>query len=254
MRVEINELLVSRNKRIAQILFFASLGVLIAGFFVINYPLFAPDTGDEVTSLLLIAPSLILPLAFILTIFSVRMTNLWIRPPRPEQVIAENLKGVGKNAVLYNYYHFPARHVLITQHGVFAIVTRFQDGRFTVDGHRWRSERSLIGRFFGIFRMDGIRNPSADAVAAAEHVQNLLKPIAADVPVRPVVVFTDPRVRLTIIEPTVPVVHAQTRLQPCLKDYLKDIPKEQRVTLTPEQIAAFEAATLPAERTVAETV
>jgi hypothetical protein len=132
--------------------------------------------------------------------------------------------------VLYNYYHFPARHVLITPQGIFAVVTRYQEGRFTVDGDRWSSQRRLIGRIFGIFRMDGIRNPTRDALEAAQYVQSLVSPIAPDVKVQPVVVFTDPRVRLTIIEPNIPVVHAQTRLSPCLKDYIKDIPKDRRLS------------------------
>lgn len=246
MRVETNESLIKRNKRIAQYLFIVSLFILVGGFVVINFPLFAPNADESLASLAFIAPSLILPLAFITTIFSVRMTNMWIRQPRPDAVIPENLKGVSKNAVLYNYYHFPARHVLIAPQGVFAIVTRFQDGRFTVDGDRWSSQRGGIGRIFGLLRFDGIRNPTADALLAAQHVQTLLKDIAPEVKVQPVVVFVDPRVRLTIIEPTIPVVHAQTRIQPCLKDFVKDVPKDQRVSLTPEQIAAFEAATLPA--------
>lgn len=246
MRVETNETLIKRSKRIAQYLFITSLFILIGGFVVINFPFLMPDASEELAALAFVAPTLILPLAFITTIFSVRMTNMWIRQPRPEAVIPENLKGVGKNAVLYSYYHLPARHVLIAPQGVFAIVTRFQDGKFTVDGDRWQSQRSAVGRIFGLMRFDGIRNPSTDALLAAQHVQNLLKNIAPEVKVQPVVVFTDPRVRLTIIEPGVPVVHAQTRIQPCLKDLVKDVPKDQRVSLTPEQIAAFEAATLPA--------
>ncbi len=72
----------------------------------------------------------ILPIAFITTIVSVRMTNLWVRQPRPEVVIREGLKGLSNKSVLYSYYHFPARHVLICPQGVFAMVTRFQDGRY----------------------------------------------------------------------------------------------------------------------------
>jgi hypothetical protein len=183
------------------------------------------------------------------------MTNLWIRQPRPDAVIPENLKGVSKNAVLYSYFHFPARHVLIVPQGVFAIVTRHQDGKYLVDGDRWSTQRGALGRLLSLFRFDGVRNPSNDARLAAEHVQALLKDIAPDVPVQPVVVFVDPRARLTIIEPTVPVVHAQTRIQPCLKDLVKDTPKDRRISLTDQQIVAFESATLPAEaRAEATTV
>lgn len=244
MRIVTNEALVKRNKKTAQYLFFLSLLLLFAGFIAVNAPLFAdvPADLESITTLLL--PSIILPVAFITTIFSVRMTNLWVRQPRPERVFSENLKGLGSNAVLYSYYHFPARHVLICPQGVFAIVTRFQDGKFEVEGQRWSTKRSLFGLLFAIFRMDGIGNPSVDAQLAAEHVQSQLASIAPDIKVQPLVVFIDPRARLTITNPTVPVLHGFTRIAPSLQDYLKSIPKPARRTLTNEQIAAFEAATV----------
>lgn len=242
MRVETNERLARRNRQIAQYLFFFSFGVLILGLFVINQP--APAQGEDVTLSFLLS-SAVLPFAFITTMLSVRMTNLWVRPPRPEVVIREGLKGISSKSVLYNYYHFPARHVLITPYGVFAIITRFQDGRFTVRGSKWISHRSPISRFFGIFRLDGIGNPTLDAQRAADHVKKLLANIAPDVPVQGVVVFVDPRAQLEIENPDVPVVHADSKREPSLKDYIRSVMKENRPTLTPEQIEAFEQATLP---------
>lgn len=89
--------------------------------------------------------------------------------------------------------------------------------------------------------MDGIGNPTRDAIAAAEHIKKLLEPIASNVPVQPIVLFVDPTVKLTINQPAVPVLNILTRLQPNFKDYLKTLPKTS--TLTPQQISAFEEAT-----------
>jgi hypothetical protein len=175
---------------------------------------------------------------------SVRMTNLWARQPRPEIVIREGLKGISNRSVLYNYYHFPARHVLISPQGIFAMVTRFQDGRYTVEGDRWTTHRSPVSRLLSVLRADGIGDPTADAQRAAIHVKKLLEPIAPGVEVRPVVVFVDPKAEVTIVNPAVPVVYPVGKRSPILKDLLREAGKDSRMALTPEQIQAFEEATL----------
>ena len=114
MRLKTNKKLARRNRQITNYLFFGTFGALILGFVIINASLFTTDVPDTLT---LIAQSAILPVAFVLTVVSVRMTNLWARRPRPEDAIAGGLKGMSNKSVLYNYYHFPARHVLILSAG-----------------------------------------------------------------------------------------------------------------------------------------
>ncbi len=242
MRIETNHALIQRNRRLSQIMFFVSLGLLSLGFIVTNARLLFPSLGQNAVLVVeVLLPLLVLPLAFLSTMFSVRLTNQWVRLPRPDTVIPENLKGLGGDSVLYNYYHFPARHVLISPYGVFAIVTRFQRGVYTVEGSKWTPQRSLLGNLFSVFIMDRVGNPTRDAEDAADAVQKVFDQIAPSIEVQPVVVFVDPRVRLTVINPTVAVVHAQTKIQPSLKDYIKDHPKTKK--LSPSQIRAFEEVT-----------
>ncbi len=244
MRIEINERLVQRNKRISQYLFFLALGVLIGAFFLIN----APSPSDEIAALLFFLPIIVLPLGFLFTAFSVRMTNLWLRQPRPEEAIEEGLKGLSNKSVLYHYHHFPARHVLVCPQGVFAIVTRYQDGHYGVKGSEWKAFRSMFGTLLSLFRFDRLGNPTQDAQKAAAHVKAALVPIAPDVDVSPLIIFVDPRARLEIENPDVPVVHANPKSNPNLKDFLRDLNKQRKdkaaMPLTPEQIEAFEDATL----------
>lgn len=242
MRVETNERLARRNRQIAQYLFFATFGILILGLFVINQQ--ASTLTDDNVLLVTLMQAAVLPVAFITTIISVRMTNLWVRQPRPEVVIREGLKGISNKSVLYNYYHFPARHVLICPQGVFAMVTRFQEGHFTVEGENWKTRKTALSRVLSIFRFDNIGNPSADALRAAAHVKALLQSIAPDVEVQPVVVFVDPKAEVVAIQSKVPVVYPMGKRSPVLKDLLRDTGKDKRMSLTPEQIEAFEAATL----------
>jgi hypothetical protein len=242
MRTVINDKLVQRNRRIAQYLFFLSFGVLIGAFIITNQQAFDPQNADP--TLAVVLPSLILPVGLVMTLLSVRMTNLWVREPRPERVLKESMKGLSNRSVLYHYYHFPARHVLICPQGVYVITTRFQEGVFKVNGDKWSQVGGGLSTLLRVFRRDGIGNPTADARRAAEHVRQTLQPIAPNVEVRPLIVFTDKRARVSIENPTIPVLYADDDLEPNLKDFLREVPKEKRVSLTPQQIEAFEEATV----------
>ncbi|MBW4435985.1 MAG: NERD domain-containing protein [Pleurocapsa minor GSE-CHR-MK-17-07R] len=238
MRTVTNAKIARRNKSIAQYGFFASFIVPLAGIFLLNQQTMTPATGDVLLSVVL--PFMVLPIAYIVMIFAIRMSNLWVRQPRPENVIEAGAKGLGNKAVLYNYFHFPARHVIISPLGVFAIITRFQDGSYSVDGRKWTTNKSAMGRILSVFRMDAMGDPTAEAERAAAHVKSLLAPIAPDVPVQPLVIFVDPRVQLEVTNPEVPVLYADSKNEPTLKSYFRDITKEKRPTLTQEQIDAFE--------------
>ncbi len=225
MRIETNVRLAQRNRRIAHFLFFFSMAVLIGGFIIANTQLSqTPSTADNASLFLsLILPWLVLPIGFISTIISVRMTNLWIRKPRPEDAIREGLKGVSKRSVFYSYYHFPARHVLIAPQGVFAIVTRFQDASYQVNGDKWYTKAGPMNRLMGFFRRDAIGNPTEDANRAAAYVQSLMDKTPYTVEVQPMIIFVDPRAKVEIENPTVPVLYADDRLKPNLRDYLRDL-------------------------------
>jgi hypothetical protein len=238
MRTVTNAKIARRNKSIAQYGFFASFIVPLAGIFLLNQETMSPATGNVWLSVVL--PFLVLPVAYIVMIFAIRMSNLWVRQPRPENAIEAGAKGLGNKAVLYNYFHFPARHVIISPVGVFAIITRFQDGSYSVNGRKWTTNKSAAGRLLSIFRMDAMGDPTAEAERAAAHVKSLIEPIAPDVPVQPLIVFVDPRARLEVTDPEVPVLFADSKTEPTLKTYLRDIAREKRPTLTQDQIDAFE--------------
>lgn len=245
MRVEFNQELVKRKRRNAQYLFFISMGILIASFVIINPQLLTGQTTEPDFFMSVILPTLVLPIALIVTLASVNMTNQWIRQPRPENILQEGIKGLSNKSVLYQFYHAPAHHVLICPQGVFAIVTRYQNGVYQVEGDSWQTEESFFSKLLRVFRRDGIGNPSQEAREAAAHVQGLIAPVASGVTVKPLVVFTDSSARITAENSNVPVLFANPKAEPNLIDYMRKLPKESYESLTREQIAAFEAATLP---------
>ena len=254
MRLKTNKKLARRNRQITNYLFFGTFGALILGFVVINASLFDTQVPDTLT---LIAQSAILPIAFVLTIVSVRMTNLWARRPRPEDAIEGGLKGLSNKSVLYNYYHFPARHVLICPQGVYAIITRWHDQSFTYRKGKFRSHKNVLSKFFSAIRFDGVGRPLRDAEFARAQVQRAIDKIADDVEVQPLVVFVDPAAEIDFEdEPELPVLYADSKKSPNLKDFMRDAKREldqaagdakarnaSLMPLTDEQIDAFEAAT-----------
>lgn len=228
MRIVTNTELVKRNRRTANILFFFSMGVLIAGFLVANLQLSATDS--TMLALSVILPWIVLPVGLISTLTSVRMTNLWVRRPRPEEAIPAGLKGVSKRSSFYSYYHFPARHVLIAPQGVFAIITRWQDGSYVVNGDQWKVQGGILSTLGRFLRRDSVGNPSEEARKAAAHVKALLANDAPGVEVQPLIIFVDPRARLEIENPTVPVLFADETKEPNLRDYLRELAQKQQIT------------------------
>jgi hypothetical protein len=254
MRVVTNENLVKRNKNMATRLFFFSLLILIGGFILANGPILGVDALEQLytneAAYVLLMP-LVLMIGFATTLISVRQTNLWVRVPRPEDALPDGLKGLSNKSSLYNYYHLPARHILLAPQGVYAIVTRYQEGQHVVEDDRWRTKRGCLANFVTFFRMDGIGNPTRDAQMVAAYVQEMIKPFAPDVEVQPLIVFTDPRAEVEIIgETSVPVLYADTKRKPNLKDYMREQSREGN-QLGPaeldELIDEFEETTLPDE-------
>lgn len=250
MRTETNEALATRNKSIASYLFIATLVVLVGGFFFVNSGFF--QQGNLNPGLVFLQ-ALVLPISFVLTLVSIRMTNLWARPPRPEAILPEAVKGVSKKAVLYNYYHLPVRHLLICPQGVFVIVTRWHDGAFVVNGSSWKSKANPLTRFFSALRMDGVGNPTDEAQKQAQKAQNLLEPYAPGIKVEPIIVFVNSKAQIEVTDSPVPIVFADSKKKPNLKDYLRDMyaakpmdeGRRNSLPLTDAQMEAFEKATLP---------
>jgi hypothetical protein len=248
MRIETNHQLVKRNRRTANILFFASMAVLLGGFLVANLQLTAAkDPSAAAVSLFL--PWIVLPVGFFLTMQSVKMTNQWLRRPRPEEAIQEGLKGLSKRSILYNYYHGSVRHVLVAPQGVFAIVTRFQEGNYTVEGDKWNQRGGAGASLLRFFRRDGIGNPTAEAMAGAAAIQQLLASSLPDVDVQPMVIFVDPRAELTLINPTIPILYASENKEPNLRDFMRKLAAEQAEKL-PEPEETGKKKGKPTEKTL----
>lgn len=229
MRVVVNEAQIKRNRQISHILFFISLAGMGLGFFYTWTS--EPDSSTSQIS------CFILPILMLLTLTSVRMANTWIREPRPREVLANALKGLGKRYAIFHYL-LPAPHVLIGPEGVFTLTTVWQEGTYRVEGKKWRGDEGLTRKIMGYLRQDLIGNPFTDAIYHAQQIQKLVDKIEPDrgIEVQPLVVILSPNAKVELDDPLFPVLYADSKLKPSLRGYLKDIASASRRTLSDEAL------------------
>lgn len=238
MRIITNVPRLKRNRNIATILFFVSLAMLIGGLILNSVAATSP--------VFFFVPCLIMPLALFTTLVSVRMTNEYIRVPRPEDAIGEAVKGVSKLGVLYNYLPV-APHILVTPHGIYTFHALFQSRSFTVNGDTWIDNRvkGLFGRLSVFFRGETIGKPFRIATQQADQVETLLQTAlpGVDLEVQPVVVLTADKAELTVKEPSLPVGLTNAMKRPNLKQMLRDDKmREGAYVLNAAQLETIDAA------------
>jgi NACalpha-BTF3-like transcription factor len=224
MRIITNEAYLKRGRQIGTVMFFVSLLILTGGLLLTN---FLPVS----TELMLVVPLLVMPLGLVTTIVSVRLTNEFVRVPRPEAVLAEALDGgVNPRSVLYNY--FSPKHVLITPEGVYSITVRFQTARAKVEGDTWTDYRArgIFGRLMLFMRQEGLGKIQEDALNDAAVLQGVIDEALPDAGIEalPIVVFVNPKAVIEISNPTVAVAYASQKRKPTLKSVLRDDKKDKQ--------------------------
>ncbi len=234
---------IARLGRLAQILSFAGLGVLIAGLLLIFIT-------EDVN--VFIYQMIALVIGFILSQFGLHFAHRYLRRPRMDQALDKAAgKFARKDGRLYHYL-LPANHVLLLPTAVVVLVAKFQTGRISADGDVWQ-QKGLGMR--GLFGREGLGNPGREADVATARMEAYIEenvPQAADVPVIPVIVFTAQNVdSLEVKDSRVPAVHA-SKLSGALRQQtinLKAMPGEVYEALR----AAFDAeAAHVLEQTVEE--
>jgi hypothetical protein len=133
----------------------------------------------------------------------------WGRPPRPDQIIERELKGLDDKYHLYAW-NLAVPYVLLSPQGLYVFATRDQGGKITVKGTRWSSKFS-VSRVFLALAQEGLGNPGNEAVQMAGRLENWIKTKAPELQasVQPAVLFLAPNVQLTIDEPAVPVMQVE---------------------------------------------
>ena len=234
MQIVRDEALVKRRKRIGQIGSFAGLGVLAAGMAA---SLLAPE---ENVTLKLYLPFITLFVGFLLSTVGIYYTNHWGRSPRPDQMIDNSLKGLGRQFKIYHYV-LPPSHLLLTPGGPVVLISRMEGGVYTARGDKW-SQRFTIGRVLRFMGQEGLGNPTKEAAYQVEQVRRFVSknaPELGDVPIRAAVVFMAENVLLDVEETGVPVVRA-AKLKGLVRSELLDNPLPKTTVRQLEEL--FDAA------------
>ena len=136
------------------------------------------------------------------------------------------LKGLDDKFTLY-HYRTPTPHVLVGPDACYVLSVQQQGGKVSAHGSRWK--QSLGWKwFFAWMGQESIGNPAKSAQFEAESLERFFgKQLpGVDVPVRPVVVFTNPAVELDVADTLVPVVHAKQ-----LKDWVRAESKGEKLAV-----------------------
>jgi len=198
MRLTTNEKLVARQSKIARYTTYGGLAVLL-GAVVVNF--FLAD-------LLLSYASLFV--GFILAYIGAMLANKWIKEPRADHALEKGLKGFDNKHHLFNYLS-PLSHFLITPTGVLVFKVKLLDGTITCVNGKWNRPWKW-SRLFGGMGQEALGDPIAELNTEIAAMKKFLADKIDNAPLVPVdgyVVFTDPRVDLSMDDPALPVVKAE---------------------------------------------
>jgi hypothetical protein len=241
MRLTTNEKLIERQSKIARYAMFGGLAVLLGSVFIT----FTRDTSRDTYALILSYVALVI--GFILAYVGTTLTNRWVKEPRADNALAKALKGLDNKYHLYNYV-LPARHVLLTPSGLILFKVKSIDGKVECHGEKW-SSAFRWSRLIGGMGQEPVGNPTAELRDEIAKMKALLaekvESAAGIVPIDGYIVFTDPRVQLTVENPSLPVLRVED-----LKDNLRKskrgpvlpAPVVEKVTLALDETADAKTA------------
>jgi len=195
MQISTNERLIKKRSRLGAYASLGGLAVLVVGGMIAS---FRPQY--------IWVSFVAIILGFALTQYGNYSLRRWGRKPRPDQALANGLKGFDDRYHLYAW-SLPAPYVLLGPQGVYSFTTRDQTGQISVTGSQWRNKLT-VGRVLQLFAQEGLGNPTSEALENAERMTSWIRTALPEVSaeVTPVIVFIDERAQLAITDPTVPVV------------------------------------------------
>jgi hypothetical protein len=139
--------------------------------------------------------------------WATRAAAKWLQRPRVDEQTAKALKGLDQTYRLYSYL-LPAEHVLVGPIGMLVLQLKPQIGKVYCQGKKYRRKLALT-QWLPAVATEWLGKPANRARSDVQKMQRLLaeRLPERDVPIQPVVVFTDPNVELEIVEPAVPTMH-----------------------------------------------
>lgn len=166
MRISSNKKLIERNKKISQVVLYASLALLSLGFL---WSVTNPGSSQATFAYVILIP------AYILVQVSIFMANRWGRSPRPDEIIATSLKGLNNQYSLYNYTT-SVPHVLIGPAGLWIIKPYHHAGTISYNQDKKRyDQKGGPGFVAKLFAQESLPNIERESKYILTDFQNYLK-------------------------------------------------------------------------------
>jgi hypothetical protein len=213
MKVIINEKLVKRQATIGKGASLIGMGALLAGL-VVSY---------RWPNLLTVSFGCLI-VGFLLASIGTYNMNRWVKEPRADLALDKALKGFDNKHRVY-HYTLPATHVLLAPSGLFVFTVKDHHGEIRCEGEKWHQKFNW-GRLLLLFGQEGLGNPTREVRGEIGRLRHFLdsRLPEADVPIEGLIVFTNPRARLELTDPAVPVMTSKK-----LKTHLRQL-KRKRIT------------------------
>jgi hypothetical protein len=214
-----NEKAIKRNARIGQVTTILSLAILAGGMYL-SFQNTEQYFGYSITALLF---------GFLLSQVGIYFTNRWGRRPRPDEQIANALKGLDKSYTLYNYIT-PTAHVLIGPAGIWVLIPKHQRGTITYQNNRWRQKGGgLLMGYLKLFAQEGLGRPDLELASEVDALQRYLSKLLPDSespPIGAALVFTHEDTTIQADDAPAPTLPVKK-----LKDFIRKIAKSKPISL-----------------------
>ena len=226
MKVTTNEALIEQRskwaKRLAPLTMLFLIGGLITNFMSVKNPdLFRPTL-------------ILLALGFVSAIFRSHLVNSWVKEPRGDQVLSQVLKKFGNDYLLFNYTS-PVPHVLLAPDGLYIVVVKNHGDQITVDGRKFK-RKFTASRLLRMFADEGLGSPVGEGEGKMSKLNKYLRaqmPEETIPEIKPLILFTNKKVQLTINNPAVPVLTTNK-----LKTFFRDEGKNRTISAEQRRILA----------------
>jgi hypothetical protein len=222
MNIAIDEKLVNRNRRIAQIASISGLVILIGGMAIS----FQRQDMINVSFASLV-------IGFILSQIGIYFTNRWGRRPRPDELLNQALKGLDSKYTIY-HYQAPVSHLLVGPAGLWILMPRNQRGTISLKNGRWQNTGGgFIQAYLKLFGQESLGRPDIEMQNDIERLKKYLEkkmPEGSIVPdIRAALVFTNDQVDLQIGEDETPP--APTLQLNKLKEFIRKTAKTSPLSM-----------------------
>jgi hypothetical protein len=222
MNIAIDEKLVNRNRRIAQIASISGLVILIGGMAIS----FQRQDMINVSFASLV-------IGFILSQIGIYFTNRWGRRPRPDELLNQALKGLDSKYTIY-HYQTPVPHLLVGPAGLWILMPRNQRGTISLKKGRWQNTGGgFIQAYLKLFGQESLGRPDIEMQNDIERLRKYLEkkmPEESIVPdIRAALVFTNDQVDLQIGEDETPP--APTLQLNKLKEFIRKTAKTSPLSM-----------------------